>query len=114
MQTLNLSKCKASGKTRYPSPGEAKEAILKIKAKKNAYNSTTRKRLKRRGGKAAQCRHYHCVHCNGFHLTSSPAVITQNEIEKKYKERVRSTKGLVLTKEEAADWKADSLPFPTN
>jgi hypothetical protein len=111
---LNLSKCKASGKTRFSSPGDAKQAILKIKAKKNAYDSTTRKRLKRRGGKPDQCRYYHCVHCNGFHLTSNQAPITQNEIQKKFKERVRSTKGLVLSKEEAADWKADGLPFPTN
>lgn len=111
---LNLSKCKASGKTRYASPGEAKKAMLKIKAKKNAYESTTRKRLKRRGGKPDQCRYYHCVHCNGFHLTSSPAGITQNEIQNKFKERVRSTKGLVLSKLEAADWKADSLPFPNS
>jgi hypothetical protein len=111
---LNLSKCKASGKTRYASPGEAKEAMLKLKAKKNAYDSTTRKRIKRRGGKPAQCRHYHCVHCNGFHLTSSSTGVTQNQIQNKIIERVKSTEGLVLSKEQAANWKVDSLPFPNN
>lgn len=109
---LNLSKCNANGKTRYDSPGSAKEAIIRIKAKQTAYNSTTGKRIKRRNGKSEQWRFYFCHHCKGYHLTSSPAKIPNATIVKAFKERVKTTKGLVLTPEEAADWKADSLPFP--
>lgn len=113
MQTpLNISKCTATGKTRYATPGDAKQAIQRIKYKKNVYESTTLKRMKRRSGKPDQCRHYYCKECHGHHLTSSPAAITQITIEKQFKQRIKSTEGLVLTKEQAAGWKANGLPFP--
>lgn len=112
MPQLNLKKCTASGKTRYPTPGDAKEAMLKIKAKKTAYDSTTLKRIKRRNGKQGQCRYYYCKFCHGYHLTSKPTAISHNTFKKIFKERVRNTEGLVRTTEESDAWKADGLPFP--
>jgi hypothetical protein len=114
MDQLNLSKCTATGKTRFSDAGKAKEAILKIKAKKNDYNSTTGKRIKRRGRKASQCRQYYCKHCRGFHLTSHQSRANHIEVTKVFNQRVRTTQGLVITIEEAIHWKADSLPFPNN
>jgi hypothetical protein len=112
MDPLPISKCNASGKTRYQTPGDARQAILRIKYKKNAYESTTLKRIKRRSGKPDQCRHYYCKLCKGYHLTSSSTAISQLTIEKQHLQRIRSTEGLVLTKEQAAAWKANGLPFP--
>lgn len=112
MEQLSLGKCGVTGKTTYPTAGDAKNAMLIIKSKRNNYDNTTRKRTKRRGGKAAQCRYYACKHCGGFHLTSSPVAVNQNEIEKKFLQRVRDTEGLVKTQQEAAGWKTGSLPFP--
>ena len=60
METLALGKCNASGKTKYISASDAKNAILKIKAKKNSYESTTLKRIKRRNGKSEHWRYYYC------------------------------------------------------
>jgi hypothetical protein len=114
MQMLNLSKCKATGKTRYPTGGEAKIALQKLKAKISAYNNITQKRIKRRSGKPAQCRFYRCPLCQGYHLTSSEAALNNKSIEKRFFDRIKPSEGLILTQEQAADWKADSLPFPTN
>lgn len=112
-QIPNLSKCFASGKTRYPTAGDAKQAMQKLKAKKAVYNNVTRKRIKRRTGKVDQCRYYRCSHCRGFHLTSKEAALTNKGIEKRFYERIKSHPStLILTAEQAKDWKADSLPFP--
>lgn len=107
------TKCVATGKTRFATPGEAKSALQKIKARKASYNSIIQKRVKRRSGKPAQCRHYHCPHCKGFHLTSSEAALTNKGIEKRFFDNIKSHPStLILTAEQAKDWKADSLPFP--
>lgn len=111
-QTLNLSKCMATGKTRYPTGGDAKNAMQKIKAKKTVYNSITLKRIKRRNGKASQCRFYYCSHCKGYHLTSSEAALTTKGIEKRFYDKIKSHPVLILTEDQAKDWKADGLPFP--
>ena len=108
------SKCSASGKTRFSTPGDAKEALQRIKSKQSLYDPTTKKRIKRRNGKAAQCRYYYCKHCRGFHLTSSGAAVKQKTIEKNFMQRIRNTEGLVLSETEAAEWKKDSLPFPNS
>lgn len=108
----NLSKCSATGKTRFPTPGDAKKAILHLKHKNKLYDNVSSKRYKHRRGKAVQCRFYVCKFCKGYHLTSQEAVLTQNRIERIYKQRVRTTEGLVKTPEEAEQWKADGLPFP--
>jgi len=111
-QTLNISKCSATGKTRYPTGGEAKTALQKLKAKLTAYDHVTQKRIKRRSGKPAQCRFYRCPFCKGYHLTSSEAALNTKSIEKRFFDRIKPSEGLVLTKEQAKDWKADGLPFP--
>lgn len=109
---LNLSKCSATGKTRYATPGHAKEALQKLKAKKNSYDNVSKKRIKRRSGKPAQCRYYRCTHCKGYHLTSSEAALNNKTIVKRFTEKTKNGSQLILTKEQAQDWKADSLPFP--
>jgi hypothetical protein len=111
-QRLNLSKCSASGKTRYPTSGDAKTAIQKLKAKKTAYNSITQKRIKRRNGKAEQCRSYYCPHCKGWHMTSNEAKLNNKGIEKRFYDRISKQPNLILTQNQADDWKADGLPFP--
>jgi hypothetical protein len=111
-QTLHLSKCTATGKTRYPTSGDAKTAIQKLKAKKTAYNNVTQKRVKRRTGKIEQCRFYYCPHCKGWHLTSKEAKLTNKGIEKRFYDRISKKPNLILTKDQADDWKADGLPFP--
>lgn len=111
-QRLNLSKCKATGKTRYPTSGDAKEAMQRLKAKKTAYNSVTLKRIKRRNGKAEQCRTYWCPMCKGHHLTSNEAALNSKSISKRFFDRIKSHPELILTEEQAENWKADSLPFP--
>lgn len=111
--TLSTTKkCDATGKTSYLYHGAAKEALLRIKGKKQIYNQFTNKRYKRRQGKAEQCRIYFCKHCKGYHLTSSAAPVTQVKIVKKFQERVKQTNGLVISPDEAKSWKADGLPFP--
>lgn len=112
-QIVNLSKCTATGKTRYPTPGDAKTAMQKLKAKKTTYNSITKKRMKRRAGKPDQCRYYRCPHCKGFHLTSSEAALTNKSIEKRFYDKIKSQPDtLILTAKQAENWKANSLPFP--
>lgn len=112
-QTLNLSKCIATGKTRYPTSGDAKNAMQKIKAKKTAYNSVTLKRIKRRNGKASQCRFYRCPLCKGYHLTSSDKALNTKSIEKRFYDKIKShSDRLILTQQQAENWKASSLPFP--
>jgi hypothetical protein len=111
-QKLKLSKCIATGKTRFTDPGQAKTAIQKLKAKKTAYNSITLKRIKRRNGKIEQCRYYYCSHCKGWHLTSNDAKLNTKGIEKRFYDRISKQANLILTQDQAGDWKADSLPFP--
>jgi hypothetical protein len=111
-QNLNLSKCSATGKTRFSTGGEAKIALQKLKAKLSAYNNITQKRIKRRSGKPAQCRFYRCPLCKGYHLTSSDAALNTKSIEKRFFDRIKPSEGLILTNEQAKDWKADGLPFP--
>ena len=111
-QLTTISKCSATGKTRYYNQGEAREAMLRIKAKSGMYDNITKKRMKRRQGKPAQCRYYYCKHCKGYHLTSIAAPVEQKTIEKSFQMRVKNTNGLVLSKHEAEAWKTDSLPFP--
>jgi hypothetical protein len=111
-QYHKTNKCSATGKTRYYDQSVAKEAMLRIKAKQGIYNGTTKKRYKHRQGKPDQCRYYYCKHCKGYHLTSSNAHVTQTTIEKKFQLRVKKTNGLIISSDEAQNWKADSLPFP--
>ena len=111
-QLITISKCSATGKTRYYNQGEAKEAILRIKGKSGMYDNKTKKRLKRRQGKPAQCRFYYCNHCRGYHLTSAAAHVKQKTIQKSFQLRVKNTTGLVRSEHEAETWKADGLPFP--
>lgn len=112
-QYPSLSRCEKTGKTRFPTPGDAKEAIIRIKAKVDVYDSVSRKRIKRRNGKAEQCRYYRCNHCLGYHLTSQSSPTKIRNIKKQIKEQAKSREGLVVTEQEVSDWKADSLPFPT-
>lgn len=109
---MNISKCDVTGKTRYTSPGTAKEAILRIKGKKGLYDNITKKRLKRRQGKPDQCRTYYCKHCKGYHMTSSASPVMQKTIEKNFQMRVKQTNGLIVSEQEALSWKADGIPFP--
>lgn len=109
---LNLSKCSATGKTRFATPGNAKQAMHKLKAKINSYDNVTKKRIKRRSGKPAQCRYYRCSHCKGYHLTSSDAALNHKTIEKRFSEKTKNGGEFILTKEQAKDWKVNSLPFP--
>jgi hypothetical protein len=111
-QLLSLSKCSATGKTRFTDSGNAKIAMQKLKSKKTAYNSVTQKRIKRRSGKPDQCRSYYCSHCKGWHLTSSIAKLSTKGIEKRFHDRIGKPSLLILTVHQAKDWKADSLPFP--
>ena len=111
-QWTTLSKCSATGKTRYYNQSEAKEAMLRIKGKKNIYDNITKRRYKRRQGKPDQCRTYYCKHCKGYHLTSSTTPMMQKTIEKKFQQRIKNTNGLVVSEQEAQSWKADGLPFP--
>ena len=111
-QLLNLSKCTATGKTRFFDLGNANIAIQKLKSKKTAYNDITKKRIKRRSGKASQCRSYYCSHCKGWHLTSNVAKLSIKGIEKRFHDRIGKPSLLILTVNQAKDWKADSLPFP--
>jgi len=111
-QNLNISKCSATGKTRYPTSGDAKKALHKLKAKQSSYDNVTQKRIKRRSGKPAQCRFYRCPLCKGYHLTSSEAALNNKSLEKRFFDKIKPHQGFILTSEEAKDWKADGLPFP--
>lgn len=105
-------KCPGTGKTRYPDPGKAKEALTRLRSTQRVYSYVTGKRQNRRMGKIAQTRYYHCTACNGYHLTSHEAPLYQKKREKLYKQRLKDTEQLIKNSEQAADWKKDSLPFP--
>jgi hypothetical protein len=99
-------KCDATGKTRFATPGEAKAIIISYKSHNRSKNKN-----KKAAGKSSLKRYYICKHCKGYHLTSDEykSRSTFNEIHKQYAVK---TKGLIVTQEEAARWKADSLKFP--
>ena len=102
----NVLKCEATGKSRYPTPGDAKRAILTISRRNRGKN-----RHKKITGKAGVKRSYHCAYCNGYHLTSADyKSIRQQRKEMQLKQQ--KVIGLVITDEEALNWKKDSLPFP--
>ncbi len=96
-------KCSATGKRRFATQGEAKSAIVAI----HAYNSGSHR--KRHKGKSTLSRVYRCAHCKGYHLTSmeyrSHRRYTKDKQSKEFRE-------LVITPEQAQEWKKDSLPFP--
>lgn len=103
------NKCRATGKVRFPDPGAAKEAIVRIKSTDRFYDHIQGKRVNRRAGKPGQCRYYYCKECHGWHLTS----LEQSKSFRKYKkERKLETKDLLLNQEQAAEWKKNSIPFP--
>lgn len=110
----NNTKCFSTGKTRYATPGDAKEAMLKIKSIGANRFYQNGKRINRRAGKPAQARFYRCVHCSGFHLTSHKGKLVQKTINKIFEQRVKDTQGLVVDPSEVDNWKANSLPFPEN
>lgn len=60
--------CNATGKTIYPTKGEANFAMNRFKNIGKHYDITG-KRVKRRVKKAEQKRAYYCTHCQGYHLT---------------------------------------------
>jgi hypothetical protein len=102
----NVLKCEATGKSRYPTPGDAKNAILIISRRNRTSN-----RHKKITGKDKIKRYYKCNHCKGFHLTSNDYKPTRTLQKEKLLNAERS-KGLIITNEEALQWKKDSLPFP--
>jgi len=108
MDNLN-NKCKATGKMRYPDPGAAKEAITRIKSTGRFYDHIQGKRVNRRAGKPGQCRYYYCKHCHGWHMTSKEQ---SKSLRKLKEERKIQIKDVLLNKEEAAEWKKNSIPFP--
>lgn len=108
----NPDKCFATGKKRFYGSKEAKEALLKIKGI-SIYNHITKKRVKKGMGKPKQCRYYYCIHCKGYHLTSQEVNKTKQTILEEKKKWIKTTKGLIISPEEAQEWKQDSLPFPT-
>ncbi len=102
----NELKCDATGKRRYPTPGDAKRTI-----ESKTHINRAKKRNKKGVGKSGLKRYYHCPHCKGYHLTSweyKPVKSYKREQEL-YKQK---TKGLIITPEEALKWKKNSLPFP--
>lgn len=103
---INVLKCDATGKSRYPTPGDAKRAILTISRRNRSKN-----RHKKITGRAGVKRYYRCNHCKGYHLTSNDYKTTRAYNKEKQLEAIKS-KGLVITTEEALKWKKDSLPFP--
>lgn len=103
---MERSKCFATGKTRFPTAGDAKKALISTKS----HNSLKRDN-KKSTGKNKIKRFYPCKFCKGFHLSShdytSKTKFIQNNIDDSKKK-----KGLIVTKHEVVDWKKDSLPFP--
>jgi hypothetical protein len=99
-------KCDATGKRRYPTPGDAKKTLLS-KLAHNKYKN----RSKKAAGKSSMKRYYYCSHCKGFHLTSAD-YINKNKFKKMHQEFKQKSKGLIVSQEEALLWKKDSLPFP--
>ena len=103
------NKCKATGKSRYPDPGAAKEAIVRIKNTGRFYDHIQGKRRNRRAGKPDQCRFYYCRDCHGWHLTSKEKSMSFRKLKE---ERKLNTKDVILTDEQATEWKKNSIPFP--
>lgn len=99
-------KCSATGKTRFATIGEAKNKMISYKAHNRSKNKS-----KRGAGKSSLKRTYLCKHCGGYHLTSEDYK-SRNNFNEIHKQYVIKSKGLILTKEEAAVWKADSITFP--
>lgn len=102
----NPLKCSATGKSRYPTPGDAKKTLIS----KLSHNKS-KKRSKKAAGKSTMRRYYRCPHCKGYHLTSSEYK-SKGAFAEIHKEYNQKTKGLIITQEEALKWKKDSLPFP--
>lgn len=67
---MDILKCEATGKTIYSTESEAREAMisLRLKWKTMFYLG---KRVKRRQGKPALKRVYHCSYCDSYHLTKA-------------------------------------------
>lgn len=105
------NQCQETNKTRYPTSTEAQEALSKIR-NTNRFYTASGKRCNRRMKKAGQCRVYFCHHCNGFHMTSNDSPYTKKSFQEYKETNKKNNKDMVVTKEEAGDWKADSLPFP--
>lgn len=103
----NELKCSATGKSRYPTPGDAKHAIFVIARRNHGKN-----RNKKMTGKGGAKRYYKCSHCNGFHLTSTNYRTVRAYMKERIKENEHRSKGLIISNEEALQWKKDSLPFP--
>ena len=102
----NPFKCSATGKCRYPTPGDAKKTLIS----KLSHNKS-KNRSKKACGKSTLKRYYRCQHCNGYHLTSSD-YMSKEAFSKVHKEYQKRVKGLIITPQEALNWKKDSLPFP--
>lgn len=103
---INVLKCEATGKSRYPTPGDAKKAIATIARRNRGKN-----RSKKITGKGGVKRSYHCAYCNGYHLTSADYKNIREQRKEMQLKRQKAV-GLVITDEEALNWKKDSLPFP--
>lgn len=103
---MERSKCFATGKTRFPTAGEAKIALISTKAhnslKRNSKKSTGKNKVKR---------FYPCAFCKGYHLSSQDYLSSYKYIQNN-REDAKRKKGLIVTKNEMKDWKKDSLPFP--
>ena len=102
---INVLKCNATGKSRYPTPGDAKHAILTIGRRNRGKN-----RHKKITGKNKIKRYYKCNYCKGYHLTSNDYKPLR-ELNKEKKLDAERCKGLIITNDEALQWKKDSLPF---
>lgn len=103
---MEKSKCFATGKRRYATPGDAKKAIISTKAHNNLNRSS-----KKATGKNKIKRYYSCTFCKGFHLSSQDYTSIRKNAKLK-REEAKKSKGLIVTKHEVEDWKKDSLPFP--
>lgn len=101
--------CQATGKTRYPNRTVALSALERMKSKPRSYQNG--KRVNRRAGKPVLKRIYHCKLCMGYHFTKQEYHSRQDIIKERNKEKSKR-EGFVLSKEQAADWKKDSIPFP--
>lgn len=106
-------KCQIAGKTRYPTPGDALNAIVQLRSQPRHYDYMTGKRCNRRQGKVEQCRYYSCRACQGYHLTKWESY-TSKRYDKDYMDGAKRSRGLVVrtTEKVVENWKKDSLPFP--
>jgi len=110
---VKYPKCQTTGKTRYPTPGDALTAITQLKSTPRYYDYMTGKRYNRRKGKVEQCRYYSCRVCHGYHLTKWDS-FSSERYSKDYMDGKKRSRGLVVrtTEKVVEDWKKDSLPFP--